>query len=75
MKEMFYLTMHSTHFCNCDDIGSDVVSDLSYERGNPRLTISWTTFSNQQGINYMQRSTDMLEHTTTFVAPVVEIWL
>ena len=64
-KEIFYLTMHSTHFIYGYML-SDMVEDHSEnERGNLL----------QQGIFYMHHPTDRITHTTVFVIPVMEHWL
>ena len=68
-KEMFYLTMHSTHFIY-GYIASDVVKYHSdSERGNPLPP------HGLQGFFNMHHPTDRIAHTMAFGTPVVEHWL
>ena len=66
---MFYLMTHSTHF-----IYGYMASDISNNERKPAAA-TWATLSDyQQGFFYMHHPTDMIAHTTAFVAPVVEHW-
>ena len=68
-KEMFYLTMHSTHFyLRLYGVRHMVMDNSDSEKGNPLLL-------NSKGSFYMHHPTDRITHTTAFVTPVVEHWL
>ena len=62
-REMFYLTMHSTHF-----IYGYMASDIW-------LRTILIVKRKHQGFFYMHHPTDRITHTTAFVTPVVEHWL
>ena len=67
-KEMFYLTMHSTHF-----IYGYMASDM-VKRGNPLLPHRLLFPINNKG-SFICTIPDRITHTTAFVTPVVEHWL
>ena len=72
-KEIFYLTMHSTHF-----IYGYMASDISVHSDSKRenlLSPHRLLFLISSKFFYMHHSTDRITHTTTFVTPVVEHWL
>ena len=77
-KEMFYLTMHSTHFIYgymASDICHDMVKDQSdSERGNP-LPPHGLLFPINSNGSFICTIPDRIAHTTAFVTPVVEHWL
>ena len=69
-KEMFYLTMHSTHF-----IYGYMASDMWLRT---ILIVRKETCCCHIGYSfffYMHHPTDRIAHTTAFVTPVVEHWL
>ena len=66
-REMFYLTMHSTHF-----IYGYMASDIWLRT---ILIVRKETHCRQQGFFYMHHPTDRITYTTAFVTPVVEHWL
>ena len=70
-KEMFYLTMHSSHF-----IYSYMASDHSdSERGNPLPPHGLLFPTSSKGSFICIIQTDRITHTTAFVTPVMEYWL
>ena len=73
-REMFYLTMHSTHFIY-GYMASDIwLRTILIVKGNPlpphRLLLS----INNNG-SFICTIPDRIAHTTAFVTPVVEHWL
>ena len=75
-REMFYLTMHSTHFIyGYMDIRHMVKDHSDSEKGNPLSPHRLLLSINSKGSFYMHHPTDRITHTTSFVTPVVEHWL
>ena len=74
MKEVFYLTTHSTHFYLQLYIGRHMVKDHSdSERGNLLLTHGMLIPINSKSSFYKHHTTDRTgQDTMTFVTPVVE---
>ena len=71
-REMFYLTMHSTHF-----IYGYIVSDIwlrTNEKGNPLLPHRLLLSINSKG-SFICTIPHRISHATAFVTPVVEHWL
>ena len=74
-KEMFYLTMHSTHFIY------DYMASYIWLRAI--LIVRKETCCHHKGYSfrltarvfYMPHPTDRIAHTTAFVTPVMETWL
>ena len=65
---MFYLATHSSHFyLRLYGIEHMIKDHSDSERGNPLPPL--------HGLFYMHHPTDRIEHTKTFVTPVVEHWL
>ena len=75
-KEMFYLTMPSTHFILwLYGIGHMVKNHSDSERGNP-LPLHGLLFPiNSKDSFICIHPTERIAHTTAFVTPVVEHWL
>ena len=72
-KEMFYLTMHSTHF-----IYGYMASDIRWRTtqiAREETCLRHIGYSFRLGLFYMHHPTDRIAHTTAFVTPVVEHWL
>ena len=70
MKEMFYLTTHSTHF-----IYGYIIKDHSdSERGNP-LPPHWLLFPISSKGSFICTIPDRIAHTTAFATTVVDHWL
>ena len=83
-KEMFYLTMHSTHFIYgymASDIWLRTILIVRKETCcrhigySFRLAARVLTTELQQGFFYMHHPTDRIAHTTAFVTPVMEYWM
>ena len=77
MKEMFYLTTHSTHFIlRLYGVGHMVKDHSDSERGNPLPQHGLLFQINSKG-SFMCtiHPTDRIAHTTVFITPVVEHWL
>ena len=69
-KEIFYLTMHSTHFI----YGYMVKDHSDSEKGNPLPPHRLPFTINSKG-SFIYTIPDRIAHTTAFVTPVVEHWL
>ena len=75
-REMFYLTMHSTHFyLRLYGVRHMVKDHSDSEKGNPLLPHRLLLSINSKGSFYMHHPTDRITHTTAFVTPVVGHWL
>ena len=73
-REMFYLTMHSTHFIYgymASDIWLRTILIVRKETRCRHIGYSYRL----TGFFYMHHPTDRITHTTSFVTPVVEHWL
>ena len=74
-REMFYLTMHSTHFIY-GYMASDIwLRTILIVRKETRCRHIGYSYRLARGIFYMHHPTDRITHTTAFVTPVVEHWL
>ena len=74
-KEMFYLTMHSTHFI-CSYVASDIwLRTILIVRKETRCCHIGYSYRLTARVFYMHHPTDRITHTTAFVIPVVEHWL
>ena len=74
-KEMFYLTMLSTHFIlRLYGVGHMVKDHSNIERGNPLPPHGLLFLINSKG-SFICTIPDRIAHTMAFVTPVVEHWL
>ena len=74
-REMFYLTMHSTHFIY-GYMTSDIwLRTILIVRKETRCRHIGCFYRLTARICYMHHPTDRITHTTAFITPVVEHWL
>ena len=74
-KEMFYLTMHSTHFIY-GYMASDIwLRTILIVRKETHCRHIGYSFRLTARFFYMHHPTDRIAHTTAFVTPVVVHWL
>ena len=74
-REIFYLTMHSTHFIY-GYMASDIwLRTILIVRKETRCHHIGYCYQLLQRFFYMHHPIDMITHTTAFVTPVMEHWM
>ena len=74
-KEMFYLTMHSTHLIGLYGVGHMVKDHSDSERGNLLSPLHVLLFMISSKGSFICTIPDRIAHTMEFDTPVVEHWL